>query len=111
NIRKKIRFVNRLDMDTTGLVIVAKNSFAHQQMALQFEANTVEKKYLAIVQGVIEEDYGTIDQPIGREEEKSVKKVVTDKGQSALTKFKVQKRFKDATLVEVQIITGRSHQI
>ncbi|WFA09430.1 RluA family pseudouridine synthase [Tissierella sp. Yu-01] len=111
NIKKKIRFVNRLDMDTTGIVIIAKNSFAHQQMALQFENNDVEKKYLAIVQGVIKDEKGTIDKPIGREEEKSIKKIVTDDGQEALTKFKVLERYPDATLVEVQIITGRSHQI
>lgn len=111
NIKKKIRFVNRLDMDTTGIVIIAKNSFAHQQMALQFENNTVEKKYLAIVQGLIKEDKGTIDSPIGREEDKSIKKVITENGQNALTKFKVVSRFREATLVEVRIYTGRSHQI
>lgn len=111
NIKKKIRFVNRLDMDTTGILIVAKNSFAHQQMALQFENNTVEKKYLAIVQGIVESDEGTIDVPIGREEDKSVKKIVTESGQDALTKYKVRERYKNATLVEVRIYTGRSHQI
>ena len=111
NIKKKIRFVNRLDMDTPGIVIIAKNSFAHQQMALQFENNTVEKKYLAIVQGLIKEDKGTIDSPIGREEDKSIKKVITENGQNALTKFKVVSRFREATLVEVRIYTGRSHQI
>jgi 23S rRNA pseudouridine1911/1915/1917 synthase len=110
-IKKKIRFVNRLDMDTTGLLIVAKNSFAHQQMALQFENNTIEKKYLAITKGIMENDYGTIDLPIGREEEKSIRKTVVDDGQNALTTYKVIERYKDATLVEVQIYTGRSHQI
>lgn len=110
-IKKKIRFVNRLDMDTTGILIVAKNSFAHQQMAIQFENNTVEKKYLAIVKGVIEDDTGVIDLPIGREEEKSIKKTVIDGGQNALSTYKIMERFKDATLVEVQIFTGRSHQI
>lgn len=110
-IKKKIRFVNRLDMDTTGLLIVAKNSFAHQQMALQFENNTVEKKYLAITKGIMENDYGTIDLPIGREEERSIRKTVVDDGQDALTTYKVIERYKEATLVEVQIHTGRSHQI
>ena len=110
-INRKIRFVNRLDMDTSGIVIIAKNSFAHQQMALQFENNTVEKKYLAIVEGIIKEDTGTIDLPIGRKEDKSIKKIVTDNGQNALTKFRVISRLKDATLVEVRIYTGRSHQI
>ncbi|MBC8588754.1 RluA family pseudouridine synthase [Paratissierella segnis] len=110
-IKKKIRFVNRLDMDTSGLLVVAKNSFAHQQMALQFENNTVEKKYLAVVKGVMEDDYGTIDLPIGREGEKSIRKAVTEDGQNALTTYKVVERFREATLVEVQIYTGRSHQI
>lgn len=111
SIKKKIRFVNRLDMDTTGLLIIAKNPFAHQQMALQFEANTVDKKYLTIVSGVIEKDEEYIDCPIGREEEKSIKKTVTEDGQNALTKYIVKERYKNNTLVDVQIFTGRSHQI
>ena len=111
DIYKKIRFVNRLDMDTTGLLIVAKNSFAHQQMAIQFEKNTVIKKYLTLVDGVVETSEGIIDSPIGREGEKSIKKVVTSGGQHAITKFIVKERFKNASLLEVQIFTGRSHQI
>ncbi|MDR7870677.1 MAG: RluA family pseudouridine synthase [Tissierellaceae bacterium] len=110
-INKKIRFVNRLDMDTTGILIVAKNPFAHQQIAIQLEENTVTKKYYALVEGIVEKDEDTIDLPIGREEERSIKKIVTKKGQEALTTYKVVERFKDATLVEVQIFTGRSHQI
>lgn len=110
-IKKKIRFVNRLDMDTTGILIVAKNPFAHQQMALQFESNKVEKKYQAIVAGVVEKDEDYIDLPIGREEEKSIRKVVTEEGQEALTKYIVIDRYKDATILDVQIFTGRSHQI
>lgn len=111
HIKKKIRFVNRLDMDTTGLLIVAKNPYAHQQMALQFENNTIGKKYLAIVKGVMKEDNGLIDLPIGREEDKSIKKMVIEGGQNAITSYKVIERYPDATLVEVQIFTGRSHQI
>lgn len=110
-IKKKIRFVNRLDMDTTGLLIVAKNSYAHQQMALQFENNTVEKRYLALVKGIMVDDEGLIDVPIGREEDKSIKKTVTESGQEARTSYRVVERYKAATLVEVQIHTGRSHQI
>jgi len=111
DIKKKIRFVNRLDMDTTGILIVAKNSFAHQQMAIQFEDNTVTKKYIAIVNGIVLDDEGTIDLPIGREEERSIKKIVTDKGQDSLTKFKVIERLEGASILDVQILTGRSHQI
>lgn len=110
-IKKKIRFVNRLDMDTTGILIVAKNPFAHQQMALQFESNKVEKKYQAIVAGIVEKDEDYIDLPIGREEEKSIRKVVTEEGQESLTKYTVIDRYKDATILDVQIFTGRSHQI
>lgn len=111
NIKKKIRFVNRLDMDTTGLLIIAKNSFAHQQMGIQFENNTVVKKYITLVQGIMDKDSGIIDVPIGREEDKSIKKVVSEEGQEALTSYKVLERFSSTTLVEVQIHTGRSHQI
>lgn len=110
-IKKKIRFVNRLDMDTTGILIVAKNPFAHQQMALQFESHKVEKKYQAIVDGIVEKDENYINLPIGREEDKSIRKTVTEEGQAALTKYTVIERYKDATLLDVQIFTGRSHQI
>ncbi|MBU5257040.1 RluA family pseudouridine synthase [Tissierella praeacuta] len=110
-IKKKIRFVNRLDMDTTGILIVAKNPFAHQQMALQFESHKVEKKYQAIVDGIVEKDEDYIDLPIGREEDKSIRKTVTEEGQDALTKYTVIERYKEATLLDVQIFTGRSHQI
>ena len=110
-IKKKIRFVNRLDMDTTGILIVAKNPFAHQQMALQFEANEVEKKYLAIVSGIVKDNEAYINFPIGREEDKSIRKMVRENGQDALTRYSVVERYKDATLLDVQIFTGRSHQI
>lgn len=110
-INKKIRFVNRLDMDTTGILIVAKNPFAHQQVAIQLEENTVVKKYYALVEGVVNKDEDIIDLPIGREEEGSVKKIVTENGQEALTSYRVEERFKDATLLDIRIFTGRSHQI
>ncbi|MGN9166277.1 RluA family pseudouridine synthase [Tissierellaceae bacterium HCP3S3_D8] len=111
NIKKKIRFVNRLDMDTTGILVVAKNPFAHQQMAIQFENNTVEKRYLTLVHGIVEKDEEIIDKPIGRDGEGNIKKIVTPDGQRALTKYIVKERLKDSTLLEVQIFTGRSHQI
>lgn len=110
-IKRKIRFVNRLDMNTSGILIVAKSAFAHQQMALQFDRREVEKKYLAVVSGVVEKDEGIIDLPIGREEDRSVKKTVTEDGKQAITKYKVIERYCDATLLDVQIFTGKSHQI
>lgn len=111
NLKRKIRFVNRLDKDTTGLIIVAKNPFAHQQMALQFEGNQVEKKYLAIVSGVLENDEDYIDYPIGRKEEKGIRRAVMERGQESLTKYTVKRRYNNSSLLDVQIFTGRSHQI
>lgn len=110
-IKRKIRLVNRLDMNTSGILLVAKSSFAHQQMALQFENNKVEKRYMAVVDGVVEKDSDAIDLPIGREEEKSIRKVVTPNGQDALTKYRVMERYNNATLLDIELITGRSHQI
>ncbi|HEY8362059.1 MAG TPA: RluA family pseudouridine synthase [Tissierellaceae bacterium] len=111
-IKKKIRFVNRLDMDTTGVLIVAKNPFAHQQLSLQLEKNSVEKRYMAVVSGVVKKDSDYIDIPIGRDEEEgSIRKIVTENGQRAITKYSVIERYKDATLLDVQIFTGRTHQI
>lgn len=109
--KKKVRFVNRLDMDTTGLLIVAKNPYAHQQMAVQFENNQVHKKYYAIVEGLVEKDNDSLDFPIGREEERSIRKTVRPGGQNALTKYRVLERYKNASLLDIQIFTGRSHQI
>lgn len=110
-IKKKIRFVNRLDMDTSGILVVAKNQYSHQQMAIQFEENTVIKKYMALVNGVVKSDSDIIDLPIGKDEDNSIKKIVTIDGKKAITKYKVISRYNNATLVEVQIFTGRSHQI
>ncbi len=110
-IKRKIRFVNRLDMNTSGILIVAKSAFAHQQLALQFINDQVEKKYIAVVAGVVEKDEDIIELPIGREEVENVKRVVTEDGQKAITKYKVLERYPKATLLEVQIFTGRTHQI
>lgn len=110
-IKKKIRFVNRLDMNTSGILIVAKNPFAHQQLALQFENNLVKKRYKTIVEGRVSKDKQVLDMPIGREEEKSIKKMVTESGQSAITKYSVINRFNNMSLLDVEIPTGRSHQI
>ncbi len=111
NIKRKIRLVNRLDMNTSGILLVAKSSFAHQQMALQFENNEVEKRYIAVVDGIVEKDKGIIDLPIGREEEKSIRKIVTSDGKEAITKYKVIERYNNTTLLDIELVTGRSHQI
>lgn len=111
NINRKIRFVNRLDMDTSGILVIAKNSFGHQQMAVQFDENTIEKKYLAVVDGIVKNDDGLINEPIGKENEDEIKnKVITD-GKECLTYYKVIERYKNASLLELTIKTGRTHQI
>lgn len=109
DIKKKVRLVNRLDRDTSGILVVAKNSFGHQQMANQFK-KSIEKKYLAITKGIFEKDKGVINLPIGKEDG-SIRNVITDKGRESITEFNVIDRFSDATLVELKIITGRTHQI
>lgn len=106
-----VRLVNRLDRDTSGLIIIAKNQFSHQAMAKQLDANIVQKTYLAVVHGVVEKDLATIDLPIDRPSWESIKREVTDAGQRSVTHYKVLERFKDASLLEVSLETGRTHQI
>lgn len=107
----KIRFINRLDRDTSGLLMIAKNAFAQQILSKQMQNNVVEKKYLAIVKGRVEKDFGTIDEKIGlTDDEPMIRKVIED-GQRSITHFEVIERFKDATLVRLNLETGRTHQI
>lgn len=110
-INKKVRFINRLDMNTSGVLAIAKNPFGHQQMALQFENDDVEKRYIAVVNGIINDEKGVIDKPIGKDENDPIKNMVIEHGKTSITKYKVLQRFDNATLVELEIKTGRTHQI
>ncbi len=110
NIKKKIRFVNRLDMNTSGILIVAKNPYAHQQMSLQFENNRVEKRYKALVKGLVEKDEDYMDFPLGKKQG-DVKYTINKSGQDSLTKYTVIDRYKKGSLLDLQIFTGRTHQI
>jgi 23S rRNA pseudouridine1911/1915/1917 synthase len=103
--------VHRLDVGTSGLLVAAKTDLAHLRLAEQFEARTVVKKYLALVYGVVKEDSGAIDAPIGRDPRSRVKMAVTATGRHALSLFRVVDRFGEFTLVEIEIKTGRTHQI
>lgn len=106
-----VRLVSRLDRDTSGLIMIAKNQFAHMTLAKSMENNLIEKKYLAIVHGIIEKDSGTIDAAIGRPSDDSIKRAVMENGQRSITHYNVIKRFNNATLVELKLETGRTHQI
>ena len=111
NEKVKVRFVNRLDMNTSGLVIVAKNAYAHHTLSLDMSKDKVEKTYITVVKGIIKEDFGTINQPIYRPTEDSIKRVVDERGQESVTHYKVLERLNDATVLEVKLETGRTHQI
>ena len=108
----KIRFINRLDMDTSGVLAIAKNSHSQDAVVKQMKLNLVEKKYLAVVKGIIEEDLGTINQPIGQPDPLLVQRGVVEDGDECTTHFKVVSRYsKGYTLVELLLETGRTHQI
>ena len=104
--------VHRIDKDTSGLLVCAKNNNAHISLSSQLQDKTCFRKYYAICHGVFEHDEGTIDAPIGRDEKDRQKMSVTLKNsKEAITHFKVLKRFDDSTLVECELKTGRTHQI
>ena len=107
----KIRFVNRLDMNTSGLVIVAKNPYAQFVLSSDMKEDKVEKMYIAVVKGVVKEDRGTINAPIYRPTEDSVKRIVHVDGQPSITHYEVVERLNDATVLKLRLETGRTHQI
>ncbi len=103
--------VHRIDKDTSGLLVVAKNDDAHVKLSKQIEEKTCKRTYYALLEGVLKEDSGTIDTFIDRNKKDRTKMAVSSSGRRAITNFKVVKRYKDYTLCEFNLQTGRTHQI
>lgn len=103
--------VHRLDKDTSGLLVAAKNDAAHLGLAAQIKARTVKRVYLALVQGDLQPETGVIDAPLGRHPVQRKKRAVVPNGKAATTRYSVRERFGDFTFIEAQLETGRTHQV
>ena len=111
NLKSKIGIVHRLDKDTSGLIVVAKTEEIHEKLSEQFRERGVFKSYVALVHGAVAEKSGTIDAPIAREKHNRTKMAIRRHGRNALSLWKLRKRFEKFTLLNVEIKTGRTHQI
>ncbi len=110
-IEAKIRFVNRLDKNTSGIIIISKNRYAHHYVQKQIKERNVKKVYWAVVAGRLGEKEGVIDAPIGRECQQSITRSIMDSGKKSVTTYKVLEEFSNASLVELVPKTGRTHQL
>ncbi|WP_251859690.1 RluA family pseudouridine synthase [Clostridium sp. Marseille-Q2269] len=103
--------VHRIDKDTSGVLVVAKNDKSHNNLAAQFKEHSISRVYMALVEGTIKNEQGIIEAPIGRHPVDRIKMAVVKNGRHAVTHYKVIERFKSHTLVECRLETGRTHQI
>lgn len=110
-ILEKVRFISRLDRDTSGILLIAKNRYAHHRMSQAHQAMMMQKTYVALIEGKMKRKEGEINAPIGRRENDGIKREVMEDGQTAITKYKVLKEGEKFSLVELTPITGRTHQL
>ncbi len=110
-LKKKIRIVNRLDRNTSGLVIFAKNEYIQECLIRQMKTKEFKKEYLAIVEGILPNKSGTLDYPIARKEGSIIERCVAPKGDRAITHYNLLKTFNNLSLVHIVLETGRTHQI
>ena len=110
-LHKKIRPVNRLDLNTSGLIIFAKNEYIQECLIKQMENNSFKKKYHAIIIGHLENKKGTIDKPIARKQNSIIERCIDESGKKAVTHYEVVKEFDNCSLVKCTLETGRTHQI
>jgi 23S rRNA pseudouridine1911/1915/1917 synthase len=103
--------VHRIDKDTTGLLVVAKHDLAHQILSAQLKRHEIKRTYLALVHGIVKENKGYINAPIGRHPKNRLKMAVVDDGKNATTHFEVIERYQEHSLLQVELETGRTHQI
>ena len=103
--------VHRLDKDTSGLMVIAKTNEAHEKLSLMFQNKTIERIYIALIEGVFPHKSAVIDAPIGRDKNNRQKQAIVNTGKSAITNLYVKERFFAHTLVELKLETGRTHQI
>lgn len=111
NLHKKIRPVNRLDLNTSGLIVFAKNEYVQECLVKQMAKGIFKKNYLALVEGVLENKSGTISAPIARKDNSIIERCINENGKNAITDYEVLQEFNDCSLVKCILKTGRTHQI
>lgn len=110
-LHKKIRPVNRLDLNTSGLVVFAKNEYIQEQLSLQMKESIFQKEYICFVQGILSKKSGTIDLPIARKSDSIIERCISNEGKPSITEYTVLKEFNNYSKVKCNLLTGRTHQI
>ena len=103
--------VHRIDKDTTGILVVAKNDRSHAYLSEQLKEHTMKREYFALVHGNVKKDIGTVDAPLGRDKKDRLKMAIVEDGRHAVTHYEVLRRYKGFTLIKAVLDTGRTHQI